>query len=129
MAKKVAELPAELPAEAEEGGGRVFRRPRWAELPPFLSATTSLEHEVLRLRNRLSSLEEQLLLSGVFRPGVPWPPELPEGGEGGGGVVRRPGHINELPPFEILATISEQLAQLTQRIDGNEEQIASLRGQ
>jgi hypothetical protein len=106
----------------------LFRRPgHIAELPPFLGSL-SFEHELLRLRNRLASVEEQLLFGGAYRSGIGGPAELPEGGDefgSGGSVFRRPGHINELPPYDLLASISEQLVTLTERVASLEEVVKS----
>jgi hypothetical protein len=99
------EHPAEIPAEAEGGGGG---RIDWSrlrggiggpqELPAAVWARRSFSHvvdEVFTLRNRVHTLESHILAAkiqgGAARFGLGGPNELPEGeGGGGGGVIQSP---------------------------------------
>lgn len=60
---------------------------------------------------------------------TPGPQEFPEGGgRGGGGRIRRPGHINELPPFErrsFQAVLLQEVLQLRDRMHSVESGLLS----
>ena len=126
--------PAEFPAEFEGGGGRVPRPGHIAEFPAAGGVTfRAFALEVSRLRNRVHSLESQMLRG--FRGEIA---EFPEGEGGGGGV--RPEifeivEIAEFRPGEILefsgpiaandfAALRSELQAFEQRITG---QIAELK--
>ena len=72
------EHPAELPAEGEGGSGRVdLGRIRGGiggpnELPPFLTqvSVAQLVNEVFRLRNRVHSLESNILAARMSAGGA-----------------------------------------------------------
>ncbi len=135
----------ELP-EGGEGGGRSpwgGRRPGIAELPwgPAWATQVSrapLVREILRLNARLNQLETAQFLQSVG--GSPRsdeaaaffnPAELPEGGEGGGGVVfgEFPGEFPaELPWFDRISGLELQLAQLTETVARLVQQIGSTEG-
>lgn len=117
--------PNELPEGGEGGGGGGGRIPfppgEIAELPIDFQQLNPLVVEVVRLRNRMHSIETQLFTQAVRVRRRPNPAELPaEFGEGDivvGGRIPRP-EINELPAFNV--------AQLHQRIAGLEATIAVL---
>ena len=144
------EHPAEIPAESEGGGGRIdWSRLRGGiggpnELPPpdWVGISVSqLVNEVFRLRNRVHTLESNILAarmnatSARFFGGIGGPQELPEGeggGGGGGGVIPHEIHeIAELPISRFVAelgslvarfsafekNVSQQLAAISQRLD------------
>jgi hypothetical protein len=151
-----AELPAELPESPGTGGDFVPRPRPSPELPISAASSTFLNDlltELVQTRNRLHALEIQQLVSR-FRPRGPGPGpqelpafttrarflpnELPEGGEGGGtgGVIPRPGEINELPvDFSRFATEISQLSsrltqletRLTTQLQGLTQQMQELR--
>ena len=133
---------AELPAELGSGGGgfHLPHRPI-AELPPVtgLFGREAVD-ELFRLRDRVHALESQHLASklkinfpptkselppapeALFRYA---PNELPEGGEGGGGVYHPIHEIAELPPFEF-GNIAQYLSAVVQRISAVEASLAAL---
>jgi len=128
------EHPAELPAEAQEGGSGTFKFPGGggiggpAELPPFDFTKISiaqLVNEIFRLRNRVHILESNMLAarfrvgSSFFGGGIGGPNELPEGegGGGGGGSIPFPGEIHEiaeLPSSRFVAQLSGLVARFAQ---------------
>ena len=119
--------PNELPEGGEGGGG--FEVPRGefpAELPVSQRVSqVALLQEVIRVRTRLHQIENAALVRSVLGGAVtrvPDPAELPEGGgEGGssGGII---GEFPQEMPWELpvntdrLATIEQQIGQLTQAI-------------
>jgi len=142
--------PAEIPAESEGGSGRIdWSRLRGGiggpnELPPpdwARISVSQLVNEVFRLRNRVHTLESNILAARMnatsrFFGGVGGPQELPEGegggSGGGGGVIPHEIHeIAELPVSRLVAELSslvarfsafeknmsQQLAAVTQRLD------------
>jgi hypothetical protein len=144
------EHPAEIPAENEGGSGRIdLTRIRGGiggpnELPPQLSFSVSqLVNEVFRLRNRVHSLESNMLAARIggrssFGGVIGGPQELPAESEGGGGGVIGGGvipheihEIAELQASRLVAelsnlaarftalekNISQQLATISQRLD------------
>ena len=141
------EHPAEIPAESEGGSGRIdWSRLRGGiggpnELPPpdwVRVSVSQLVNEVFRLRNRVHSLESNILaarMNSRFFGVVGGPQELPEGeggGGGGGGVIPHEIHeINELPISRFVAelsslvarfsafekNVSQQLTSISQRLD------------
>jgi hypothetical protein len=148
--------PAELPVpEAPGTGGEPRPRPRPSPELPIFQATPGFLNDLLtefvRTRERVHALEVAQLVAR-FRPPRPgpgpqelpaftrtasfWPNELPEGGEGGGGVIPRPGEINELPIdftrfFHEVSQLSTRLSQLetrlTTQIQGLAQQIQELK--
>jgi hypothetical protein len=137
----------ELP-EGGEGGGRLpsGHRPGVAELPwgPIWanrvarSTAAPLVREILRLRARLHELETAQFLGSLGgrprRAAVAAfynPAELPEGGEGGGGVVfgEFPGELPaELPWFDRFTALEAQVAQLVETVAQLVEQIGPAEG-
>jgi hypothetical protein len=135
--------PSELPAELSEGGGGVFRPRPWpAELPVFQATRdflSDLLSELVQTRERVHAMEVAQLVARFRPPRGPgpgpqelptfstrmarfWPNELPEGGEGGGGVFPHPrGEINELPIdftrfLQEVSQLSSRLTQLETRL-------------
>lgn len=127
------ENPAELPAEAESGGGGRIDWSRLrggiggpSELPPpdwVRRSFSQLVNEVFRLRNRVHALESQMLAGkiqgGALRfGGVGGPNELPEGEGGGGGgeihEIHEIQEIAELPISRFVAELGSLVAQFTQ---------------
>jgi hypothetical protein len=146
-----AELPAELPESPGPGGDFVPRPRPSPELPittPASSFVNDLLVELVQTRNRLHALEIAQLVA-KFRPRGPGggpqelpafstrarflPNELPEGGEGGsGGVIPRPGEINELPIdfsrfAQEISQLSSRLVQLEARLAGLTQQVQDIR--
>jgi hypothetical protein len=150
--------PAELPVpEAPGTGGEARPRPRPSPELPIFQATpgflNDLLSEFVRTRERVHALEVAQLIARFRPPRGPgpgpqelpafstraawfWPNELPEGGEGGGGVIPRPGEINELPIdftrfVQEVSQLSTRLAQLetrlTTQIQGLAQQIQELK--
>jgi hypothetical protein len=138
----------ELPEGGEGGSGFPWGRrpPGVAELPwgPIWANRVAransapLVREILRLRNRLHQLETaQFLESLGGRPSRRVaaaffnPAELPEGGEGGGGVVvgEFRGELPaELPWFDRFAELETQVAQLAETVARLIEQIGPTEG-
>jgi hypothetical protein len=126
--------PAEFPEGSDSGGTGVIHRPggEIAEYPTFsrVARYEAILSEMVRVRARVASLEEQML-SGATRGYEPSQPnEYPEGSEGTGSVIGgvlgghipRP-EINEYPIdligslIERLSAIDAQLASLAERVN------------
>ncbi|WP_266168544.1 hypothetical protein [Dyella subtropica] len=135
----------ELPISPVEGHSHPHLpfgpRPPIAELPwaPYDRASPEALAELFRLRDRVHTLESQALagrlkvthppryeipahIESMYRGDLP--NELPEGGEGGGGVYKSPWHINELPPPDQLL---RDIGALVQRLLTVETQLAALK--
>ncbi len=108
-----------------------------------------LVKELVQTRTRIHELEIANLIARLRPPRGPgpgpqelpqfdtfarfWPNELPEGGEGGGGgVIPRPGEINELPIdfsrfIQDISQIAARLSGLENVIQAQAKEIAELK--
>ena len=124
------EHPAELPAEGEGGGGRVdwskirggIGGPNEIPIPDYRVSVLQLVNEVFRLRNRVHTLESNILATrlrgGAAASFLGGPNELPEG-EGGGGSggiheLHEIHEIAELPINRFVAELGSLVARFTQ---------------
>ena len=152
-----AELPAELP-ESPGLGGDFGPRPRPSPEMPVSTVSSSfvndLVAELVATRNRLHALEVAQLVARFRPPRGPGPGpqelpafattrarflpnEMPEGGEGGGGgVIPRPGEINEMPidfsrfaqeVSQLSARLTQLESRLTTQLQGLTQQVQELR--
>jgi hypothetical protein len=93
-----------------------------AELPAFDFSTAGGGRFGVRHGGGVGPQELPAFEARSFRPG---PQELPEGGEGGGGgIIRRPGEIHELPPFEV-GRLLQEITSLHERMKAVEANVLS----
>jgi hypothetical protein len=122
--------PNELPEGGEGGGGIGRLHP--GEFPQELpvdfhinSSIAELLREVIGLKARVNLLESTHLSNAVTArsarfTGVGGPNELPEGGEGGGGIGGvRPGEF----PQELPVDFHSYLTQITERLSAVEKSV------
>lgn len=124
------EHPAELPAEGEGGGGRIdwskvrggIGGPNEIPIPDFRVSISQLVNEVFRLRNRIHTLESNILATRLRAGSASFlggPNEMPEG-EGGGGSgggiheLHEIHEIAELPINRFVAELGSLVARFTQ---------------